>query len=258
MLVILALAFASGAERTCGDAQYGVEDFRSWVADADQALSDDDLIAHGAAYRAIQDKLPCMVESIPGDAWAEFLVGLAVVDHASGDPWQDALSTALLVDPDLDRSWLQPELQAFAPMLPSDLGDPFPSDERHFLDGSRVKGLPSLSGIHIAQREYADVWESELIVDQRYPQRWMPEAPTESVATKVKGDKKRPGVPMLVSGLVGAAAFGGATLVTGLSGAQAQREFDPDRYATMRTLNNTSLALTGASAGLVVVGFALK
>ncbi|TNE84002.1 MAG: hypothetical protein EP330_31040 [Deltaproteobacteria bacterium] len=248
------IALASGAERPCGEAELTAADFSAWVEAADSALNHDDVLAHGQVWRQIQDGVPCMVVPVPREEWASFLQGLAVVDHAAGDDWQPALTTALLIDGELDRSWLQPELQAFAPLLPSTPEEALPTDAVYYVDGKRVKTLPALPGIHIVQREYVGVWEGMVIDDGVFPTAWRADVP---LAPEPVTTKRKPRLGLALAGAGGAVAFGAASLATGFAGVKAQRDLDREGYATMRGLNNTAVVLTGLSGGVAVLGFVL-
>lgn len=253
---LLAVNLSSAAGRPCGEAEFTSADFESWVTAADEALNNDDVLAHGKLYRQIQDNVPCLVEPIPTAKWAEFLIGLAVVDHASGDPWEPALTTAMLLEPDIDRSWLQPELKAFAPMLPSPGTEELPDDAAHFVDGEKVSVVPPLPGVHILQREYVGVWEGAVVTDGDFPIGWRTDKPVASEPV-VQKKKRGPRLGLVAAGAGGAAVFGATSLLTGFAGVKAQRDLDQERYGTMRGLNNTAVALTGVSAGVATLGFVL-
>ena len=61
-----------------------------------------DIDAHQNIIRNLEDRLPCM-EFVPDPSrWAELLVGIAIVEHASNGDWEPALTTAVHIDPRVD------------------------------------------------------------------------------------------------------------------------------------------------------------
>ena len=65
-----------------------------------EALENEDALAYGQTYKRLQEKLGCLQEPMPRNTWARFLVGRALFEFALGEKWQDALQTAVDIDPE--------------------------------------------------------------------------------------------------------------------------------------------------------------
>jgi hypothetical protein len=150
--------------------------FEAIVARAHQAIDDDDVIAHGTAYRELQGRVACLTVPVPAAAWAEFLVSEAVVEFALGQRWQQPLATALAIDPNVARYGPDDIVKFVAPIQPT--GPALPTDAYFMVDGMPPTGA-TVGGIHIVQRQpkAGGPWDSRLIRDDPFPAEWMTVAP---------------------------------------------------------------------------------
>jgi hypothetical protein len=106
--------------------------FGEFLTQADAALDADDAVAHGAVWRDLQARLPCLDGPVPAEGWSRFLVGLALLEHTVGLPtWQQPLQVAIEIDPDVPRAVGTPEFRAFVPTRPPDPGPPLPADAEY-------------------------------------------------------------------------------------------------------------------------------
>ena len=109
--MLLALTAPALAAPTCEP--FSEEDFRELVARSKAAIGADDVVGHGALYRQLQAQLPCLEVQLPKEPWAEFLVGMAVVEYALGRAWEPPLRTALEVYPLVVRDYGPPEIREY-------------------------------------------------------------------------------------------------------------------------------------------------
>ncbi|MBT3224139.1 MAG: hypothetical protein HN348_34155, partial [Proteobacteria bacterium] len=187
-LALVALSWSTIGHADC--TVFTEAGFRELNQRAYDAIAIDDVVGHGALYREIQQNLPCMNEQLPKDAWAEFLVGLAVVEHAMGRKWADPLSTAIGIHPTVKRDYGAPEIREFTGMEPKQTGKQVPLDAIYFLDGVATTKIPELRGTHVAQRFKEGKWTSRVLFDEQWPGDWIEEEEPEPDPEPTKPGKK--------------------------------------------------------------------
>jgi hypothetical protein len=140
---------------------------------ANEAIDDDDLVRHGQIYRQMQASLPCLEEQLPSKLWAEFLVGLSLVEFAMGREWKIPLEVALRVYPTVQRSFGPPEIRNFVPTAQNTDDNPLlPTDSMYYFDGVRIEREPNIVGLHIVQQLKNGVWNTRLLQRQPFPEDW--------------------------------------------------------------------------------------
>ena len=81
---LLWLWAAEGFAAPCAD-PLTVEEFREIVDRADEALDNDDVIAHGETWRTIKQNIDCLGEPVPKDDWARYLICLLYTSDAADE-----------------------------------------------------------------------------------------------------------------------------------------------------------------------------
>jgi hypothetical protein len=180
--------------------------FQEIVNSANAAIDGDDLVAHARHYAALRKQIPCLEVAVPIEPWAEFLIGLAIVERATGHDWESHLATALTIFPDVGRSKAPAAIRDFAPGDPSTDGEALLTDGDFYLDGQKIDHASELRGIHIVQRVTKGAWQSRLLQDASYPDEWMaPSAGVEQVAAADSGGRS---VQFAIAGLGGLGGSG--------------------------------------------------
>lgn len=183
-LLLPLLLAAPLAQAACSELD--AEGFEGFVDDAMAAIDDDDLVRHGAVFRAMQEQLPCLDERVPAGPWSEFLVGFAVVEYAMGREWAEALDVAIRIHPTVGRDYGPVEIRSYASdvvLEPADAPE-LPTDATFYVDGQPVTREPALGKLHIVQREKDGVWTTFLLLGEPWPAEWkakvveQPEEPT--------------------------------------------------------------------------------
>ena len=171
MLAFTLLGLGSPAWAVCEP--LGAGEIGLMLEEANEAIDDDDLVRHGQIYRKLQSSLPCLEEQLPSKLWAEFLVGLSLVEFAMGREWEVPLEVALGVYPTVQRSFGPPDIRNFIPTATSDEDNPaLPTDATYYLDGIRIEREPNIVGLHIVQQLKNGVWNTRLLQRQPFPEDW--------------------------------------------------------------------------------------
>lgn len=175
MIVALLVAIASAQAPSCEPLTEA--DLADRIHGSLDAIHRADVEGHRAIIRDLEQRLPCLDYVPSPERWAELLVGIAIVEHASGGDWQAPLITALRVDPDVHllvgpthpfRSWTPP----------GDAGvreRAVPDGVRIYLDGEVVQIVRDSAGIHLAQRRTGDGWTTLLLRGEPVPDAWFEE-----------------------------------------------------------------------------------
>jgi hypothetical protein len=152
--------------------------FVELVGQASAALDGGDTDGFGAANRQITQDLPCLGEQLPQAEWAQFLVDLAIVEHAVGGDWQEPLRTALIAMPSVDRSAAPDAIRSWAPPTTvARASAPLPDDATYYLDGRQIATVPDTAGgLHVLQRYAHGTWETRLVRSTPFPADWAPAA----------------------------------------------------------------------------------
>ena len=147
--------------------------FRALVDKAHAAIDSDDLLGHTRHYATLRKNLPCMGAPVPSDAWATFLVGLAIVERATGHDWKQPLDTALSVFPEVARDKAPKAIRDYV-VQPAPPGDAaLPEGAQFFLDGQPLTRVPDLAGLHLLQREVDGQWSNLITRDTTFPEDWL-------------------------------------------------------------------------------------
>ena len=172
VFALVLISFSTRAHAAC--TSLDAAGFEQLTADAEAAIDDDDLVRHGQVYRSMQEQLPCMDEKLPIDAWAEFLVGYAIVEYAMGREWEHALAVAVAIKPTVAHNFGPDEIQNYVPTayFVDDSQPPLPDDAQIYLDGVPMKYERELGKIHIVQQFKNGVWNTRLLQDTPFPEDW--------------------------------------------------------------------------------------
>jgi hypothetical protein len=267
--LLLALISAPTAAWAACPAALDDTGFRSQVDTAQEAIDSGDVIAHGAAWRTLQQTIPCLEGPVSAEDWARFLVGYAVVEHALGRDWQPALRTALRIDPDVPRDYGPEALRTWTP---TPRAEPATSlVEGVWVDGTPARTAPVLEGPHILQRRAGTGWTSVVLTDAELPSDWaaprsavVPDPVPAVVPAAPEPRTRRPGAALRITGwsLAGLGAVGGAA--TWAYSRPAIRDSDgddawtEDEVQVVRVGNMASWGLCGAGVAVAVVGHVQK
>ncbi|TNE87474.1 MAG: hypothetical protein EP330_18595 [Deltaproteobacteria bacterium] len=267
-LLLTAAAHALG----CAD-PFTAEEFVQLVEEADDALDHDDVMAHGQTWVRMKESLPCMEEPVPAEAWARYLIGYAILRHATGENWRAPLITALGIDPDIARDYGHEDIRQF-PVPPDEgyRGLPLAPGERFLLDGKPLNTAPPrLDGPHILQLA-GERYVTRLVIDREFPSDWLappetfaPPAASEPAPVEPEVDERSEKTPrersstkrspvLLVAG--GTLAAGGTAMALGSYFAATRDDANyqsPGPWNTLTGLNVAGWAGAAAGAGLITV-----
>ena len=259
LLLLSAFFFPAPAYSACTPT--GQLEFKQHLDRSNEAIGRDDLIGYGTAVRELKEALPCLTIQLPAADWASFLVGLAIVDFASGREWSSLLNTAYQIDPNLHIDYGPPEIRQYLPKRAVSEMRPVADNGSYFLDGLPLSEVGTLEGLHVAQRFADENWQTRVLEDDNFPEEWLAPKPTEAApapaaTTSSTSPTRQPkkGTGLLITGTVmtvaGTAGWGGSYMV--LTNAQYPSQ---KTESTLKALNiaSGSVAITGI--GLGVVGF---
>ena len=163
------------------------EAFADAVAAVHRLIDDEALGTFELVQDAFEVRLPCLTFVPAPEAWARYLVDVAVVSHHNGGDWQRPLATALAVAPGTPLG-VGPRhpMAAWTPPEPSDPPGRAPEGVALFVDGVETARLPA-RGIHLVQVRTATGLRSVLLRDEPLPDHWLGDEPSaeagpESVA----------------------------------------------------------------------------
>jgi hypothetical protein len=174
-MIPLWLALAAFAQPACDPLPEA--DLADRIHASLDAIQRADVAGHQAIIRDLEERLPCLNFVPSPERWAELLMGMAIVEYASGGDWEAPLTTALHIHPDVDRlvgpshalrTW-QP------PPAPVADGQTVPQGVRVYLDGELITVIPKTPGLHLAQRRTGDGWTTLLLRDAEIPVEWLEE-----------------------------------------------------------------------------------
>ena len=146
------------------------ESFRSATSSARSRLDAEDLDAFLEEQRALEARLPCLSFVPEPEAWATWLVDVAVVAYFRGEDWQSPLATALQIAPDIDRGvGPRHEIATWSPPPAVAPAGPVPRGAELFVDGRPAERLPGPGGLHLVQLRDARGLRSLLLRDAPVP-----------------------------------------------------------------------------------------
>jgi len=174
-LFLVGLLGAAEAKAEC--APLDEARFRKLVAESHGALDAGDVQGHAGLVDQLEAGLPCL-DFVPApELWAELLVDLAIVEHATAGDWQTPLNTALQIHPTVNR--LVGPTHPISKYTPADLpigsSTPVPDGVRLYIDGVAVRYVPPLAGLHLVQRRDGEGWRNVLLRDAPVPASFLEE-----------------------------------------------------------------------------------
>lgn len=244
LLFLLASAVAAPCEQS-----FDVEALRRLASEADAAIDQDDMVAHGRVMAEIRASAECLSEPVDAKTWARLLVTQALVESALGRDWRAPLTSALLADPGVAHDVGPKEIREYPlPIEDPTYLVPVARDGIFFLDGRQVEAVQpgELAGPHLVQAYAAGRWETRYLEDAPFPSNWV--APVAESA-EVKR-RRSPALP--VTGLALGVA-GAATAVTSWAMAVNAEAPSAAKVGTLKALNVGGWALAGVGSGLAVV-----
>ncbi|MCA9570299.1 MAG: hypothetical protein KC656_20790 [Myxococcales bacterium] len=157
MVALVALSLASECE------PLGAGEFSSLLIDAETALDRSDRERLDTLVGELVRRVPCLEFGPSTRQVADFFVLVAVWRFARGEPWEDAISTAVDVRPNVDRG-VSPHhpVGAYQPSPQPEQPAPLVATGPVWVDGSLVETLPG-SGMHLVQRTADGVWRTVLM-----------------------------------------------------------------------------------------------
>lgn len=262
-LTLATLAFAL----PCAD-PFTADEFGALVSTAETALDNDDVMGHGQTWVRIKESMPCMVDPLSRDKWARYLIGYAIIRHATGEEWRASLLTALRIDPHIDRDYGHDDIRLFPVPPPEELrGLPLAQNETFLLDGLVMHTAPPhLEGPHVIQMA-GSPYKTRLVIDQAFPSDWLaadyreeaepqPAAPdpVTSAPEPVALEPQRGSKPLLFTGLALGAAGTAAVAVTFFKGTGNSTDFEnPQQFEGLVIANAVSWGVVGVGTGLVSI-----
>lgn len=210
---------------------------------ADDAIDGDDPAAFAVAWDEARTAVLCLRAPLPTGPWARLLYGAAVVDHATGQPWEREVDAALRTDPGVARSFGPPEARTRAVPPPLKEGPPV-ADGRFWVDGHPVTHEAVLDGDHVVQRALEGTWDNRFVSADVWPEAWRGTEPR----------RRRPA--LLVAGL--AAGVAGAAVGAGSYVAAHGLESPTDAQDVTWTVVNTAGWTTAAAGAGLVLGWGLR
>jgi hypothetical protein len=169
---VLAMQTARGQD--CATPMTETE-LRALTRNAQTAIDEEDVAAHGKVLDTLEARIPCLVDAIPSRPWADFLVTEILVRYAdeTGD-WQQPMRTVDKLVPDHPDvpGWLRDEYV----VPPDPIGEPIPIPKGALVvvDGRVQAGkVPPLVGLHVVQVFRDDVWRSMLTRNRAFPRDWL-------------------------------------------------------------------------------------
>ena len=168
--ILLAAALAQDCDEGKGP------DLETAVAEARAAIYEADADGHDAVIGRVFAQLGCL-ESVPDpELWAKLLLGHAISSFSTGGDWESPLTTALRIQPDIDRLvGAGHPIASFTPPPPPEQGAEVPEGVRLYVDGERVSHLPAPVGLHLLQLRDGDGWRNVLAKDEAVPEAWLVE-----------------------------------------------------------------------------------
>lgn len=182
LMWMMVMGLTQSAHAACSS--MNAETFGKLVVQAQDAIDNDDLVAHGQVFRALQEQLPCMDDAVPTSDWSEFLIGYAMVEYAMGREWEHAMDVALTINLGNNPGYGPVEIRNYATAAdytPAEAPD-LPRDSEVYLDGMRIYKAPTLGRLHIVQRLQSGVWETRVVQNEPFPEDWLAPVEVESSA----------------------------------------------------------------------------
>jgi hypothetical protein len=175
MFMLVSVWFSTPARAEC--VPLDEARFRRLVAESHAALDAGDVGGHAGLVDQLEAGLPCL-DFVPSpELWAELLIDMAIVEHATAGDWQTPLNTALRVHPTVNRlvGSTHPIATYAPPDPPVGASTPVPEGVRLYVDGEAVRFVPPLSGLHLVQRRDGDGWKNVLLRDAPVPASFLVE-----------------------------------------------------------------------------------
>jgi hypothetical protein len=227
-------------------------DLQQRLEQANQSIEQDDLIGHGAAVRSIKESLPCLTDTLPTKPWADFLVGLAIVEYALGREWTSHIDTAYRIDLNLSLNYGPPEIRQYLPQKTISEVRRIKQDATYYLDGIPLQEIGSLTGLHIVQRNAGDEWETVVLESAPFPEKWL--SPTKTTLANTPAPAKASsGKGLLISGSALTAA-GAVGIASSFALSRTTENPSSGTVSTLKAVNLGSWGVAFLGAGLGITG----
>ncbi|MCO4745981.1 MAG: hypothetical protein KC912_14395 [Proteobacteria bacterium] len=155
------------------------EAFRTLFLDALAAIDRDDAALHASIVEEVRGRIECLTFAPPPRLWADFLVGVAVVEFSHGGEWEGPMAAALRIRPNVDRlvSGAHP-LNRWEPPVQSEVWPPAPEGVVLYVDGELSETLPPAGGMYLVQKEEEGWFETRWLHGEAVDPAWV-SAPVE-------------------------------------------------------------------------------
>jgi hypothetical protein len=151
------------------------EEFVQQAGLAQQALYNDDNEIHKAIVTGLFGRIECLAFVPRPEQWSNLLLGVAIANFSAGTDWETPLTTALYVDPYINRlvGEAHPISSWKPPTRPAPTASLVPEGIRVFFDGELVSQVPPAGGLHLVQRRTGDGLDSRLLEGDAIPADWL-------------------------------------------------------------------------------------
>lgn len=221
--------------------------------------ADPDLKEHATLIGQIETRLPCADFEVTPELWSRYLVSIAVREHYQGGDWEEALTTARRLDPDLQLPVREGHpLTLFEPAPEPASRGPLPDGIRMNKDGLPLYDNVPLDALHLLQRSNGEAWETLVVHGPAsIPPAWLKPPPPPPSVRRARRKSSVHTIGSIASGVL--LAGGGTALAIGL-GARGQaldpESPDEDRQQQIDT-NNEVMPVALGLLGAAGVGFAV-
>lgn len=180
LLALWALLVAPTALAVPDCEPLGEDAFRALFLDALAAIDRDDAALHAAIVQEVRGRISCLTFAPPPRLWADFLVGLAVVEFSQGGEWEEPMAAALRIRPNVDRlvSGAHPINRWEPPPIPGEDGGAVPDGVAFYVDGQPSDRLPPTTGLYLVQKEDEGYFETRWTREAGLDMGWVT-APVE-------------------------------------------------------------------------------
>jgi len=258
LLSLFTLFLSTEAYSACSPT--GQAELQEYLDKSSEAIGRDDLIGQGAILRDLKAALPCLTVQLPTSEWASFLVGLSIVEFATGRDWQGLLNTAYRIDPHLHIDYGPPDIRQYLPKRAASEMRAVAEGGSYFLDGLPLTEVGELDGLHVGQRFMDGSWETVVLDSTGFPEDWLTPKPVEAAPVAERTapsnavpspEPKKKGHGLLITGSVMAVTGTTGGIISYMTLANA-RYPTPKQQSTLTAANiaSWSVAITGVGLGV--------
>ena len=218
-----------------------------------------DLREHAVLIGQIEARLPCADFEVKPELWSRYLVSIAIREHYQRGNWEEAITTALRLDPQVEMPvGVGHPFRSFDPAPAPPARSPLPDGVVLNKDGLPLYENVPLDALHLLQRTNGEDWETLVIHGPAsIPSTWMKPPPPPASVLRARRKKGIHTVGSIASGL--ALAGGGTALAVGLATRVVYEDPEQpyeDKPAQMELINTTvpvgAALLSVGSVGLGV------